>query len=204
MLSSIPRNTKWDINSSDNQRCITPPSALGKALDLNVISRYPSDLSSSDIQFAFKPKHPTFMCTTAWKDINSRYTREALWEASYVWSTMVIAVGAKSKFKFEYTMRSGRWRAARPVRTQTFTHGRCHDSTCSRVNNGIKTLRHINFFRHCYVYTFIAFVPRDHDKESSQLWRWSWKHQDVQFKAIPSRLSPKPAKSNAFHYVTKR
>ena len=33
---------------------------------------------------------------------------------------------------------------------RSITHGRCYDTTFSRVNNGIKTSRHTNLFRHCY------------------------------------------------------
>ena len=67
VISSIPKNSKEDINSSDDYRGIALSSALGKVLDLIILSRYTSNLSSSDLQFAFKAKHSTVMRTSALK-----------------------------------------------------------------------------------------------------------------------------------------
>ena len=77
MISSIPKNSKGDINLSDNYRGIALSSALGKVLDLIILSRYTSNLSSSDLQFAFKAKHSTVMCISALKEIISHYTKQA-------------------------------------------------------------------------------------------------------------------------------
>ena len=46
------------------------------------------------------------------------------------------------------------YNAVRPVCTQTIIHGHCYVVIRLRVNNGIKTLWHTNFFRHCYVHNF--------------------------------------------------
>ena len=46
------------------------------------------------------------------------------------------------------------YNAVRPVCTQTIIHGHCYVITRLRVNNGIKTLWHTYFFRHCYVHNF--------------------------------------------------
>ena len=56
---SITKNSKGDINSSDNYRDIALYSAFGKVLDLIILSRYTSNLSSSDLQFVFKATHST-------------------------------------------------------------------------------------------------------------------------------------------------
>ena len=77
VISSIPKDSKGDINSSANYRGIALSSALGKVLDLIILSRYTSNLSSSDLQFAFKAKHSTVMCTSALKEIISHYTKRA-------------------------------------------------------------------------------------------------------------------------------
>ena len=77
VISSIPKNSKGDINSSDNYRGIALSSALGKVLDLIILSRYTSNLSSSDLRFAFKAKHSTVMFTSALKEIISHYTKRA-------------------------------------------------------------------------------------------------------------------------------
>ena len=61
----------------DNYRGIALSSALGKVLDLFILSRYTSNLSSNDLQFAFKAKHSTVMCTSALKEIISHYTKRA-------------------------------------------------------------------------------------------------------------------------------
>ena len=61
----------------DNDRGIALSSALGKVLDLISLSRYTSNLSSSDLQFAFKAMHSTVMCTSALKEIISHYIKRA-------------------------------------------------------------------------------------------------------------------------------
>ena len=77
VISSIPKNSKGDVNSSDNYRGIALSSALGKVLDFIILSRFTSNLSSSDSQVAFKAKHSTVMCTAALKKIISHYTKRA-------------------------------------------------------------------------------------------------------------------------------
>lgn len=74
VISSIPKNIRGDISSSENYRGIALASALGKILDIIIMKRYKQNLSSDDLQFAFKDKHSTVMCTAALKEIVSHYT----------------------------------------------------------------------------------------------------------------------------------
>ena len=70
VISSIPKNSKGDINPSDNYRGIALCSALGKVLDLIILSRYTSNLSFSDLQFVFKVKHSTVISDICFKGNN--------------------------------------------------------------------------------------------------------------------------------------
>ena len=96
VISSIPKDSKGDINSSDNYRGIALSSVSGKVLDLIILSRYTSNLSSSDLQFAFKAKHSTVMCTSALKEIISQYTKRA----SIVYMCSLDATKAFDKVNF--------------------------------------------------------------------------------------------------------
>jgi len=72
MVSSIVipipkgRNGQSD---SDNYRGISLSSIFGKILDLIVLSRYTSQLLTSDKQFGFKAKRSTNMCTMVVKEV---------------------------------------------------------------------------------------------------------------------------------------
>ena len=74
VISSISSTCKVNINSRD-YRGITLSSALGKVFDFIIISRCSDDLSSSDVQFAFKPKHSIVIYTAVMKEIISRFTK---------------------------------------------------------------------------------------------------------------------------------
>ena len=74
IISSIPKNANGQISDSENYRGIALSSAIGKVLDIIIMNRYSNELMSSNLQFSFKPKHSTVMCTAAMREIFSHYT----------------------------------------------------------------------------------------------------------------------------------
>ena len=74
-LCSIPKDVRANICSSDNYRGIALSSCLTKIFDLIVLNRYKNELSTSDMQFAFKGKHGTTMCTLVMKEVMSHFKR---------------------------------------------------------------------------------------------------------------------------------
>ena len=74
IISSIPKNANGHTSDSENYRGIALSSAIGKVLDIIIMNRYSNELMSSDVQFSFKPKHSTVMCTAAMREIVSHYT----------------------------------------------------------------------------------------------------------------------------------
>ena len=67
VITSIPKNVKESVACSENYRGIALSSILGKVFDLIIIQRYGHALSSSDLQFSFKERHSTVMCSAAIK-----------------------------------------------------------------------------------------------------------------------------------------
>jgi hypothetical protein len=72
-IISIPKNTKGSLSTSDNYRGISLCNALTKVLDLIIIEKYHSIINSSSLQYGFKEKHSTVMCTTVFKEIIQYY-----------------------------------------------------------------------------------------------------------------------------------
>jgi len=96
VISSIPKSCKESISSSDNYRGIAMSSIFGKVFDIIIIRRHGDILSSNDLQFSFKEKHSTVMCSAAVKEIVSHY----LQNASNVYSCMLDATKAFDKVCF--------------------------------------------------------------------------------------------------------
>jgi hypothetical protein len=69
----IPKNNNVDRSASENYRGITLSSVLGKIFDLITIHRFRDRLVTSDLQFGFRPKRGTDMCTMLLKEIISYY-----------------------------------------------------------------------------------------------------------------------------------
>ena len=72
-IISIPKDKSGSLNDSSNYRGIALCNALCKAIDLWALSRLETNLITSNLQFAFKPKHSTLMCTTVLKEVISHY-----------------------------------------------------------------------------------------------------------------------------------
>ena len=96
VITSIPKNVKESVACSENYRGIALSSILGKVFDLIIIQRYGHALSSSDLQFSFKERHSTVMCSAAIKEATSHY----LQNQSDVYACMLDATKAFDKVSF--------------------------------------------------------------------------------------------------------
>ena len=65
-----------DFSSSDNYRPIALAPTLSKALEWCILLSYPDHLLTSGLQFGFKEKMSTTLCTGAVKNIVSCYMHE--------------------------------------------------------------------------------------------------------------------------------
>jgi hypothetical protein len=74
-LTSIPKDTRGNICESDNYRGIALSSCLCKIQDIVIMNRYSKQLSTSEMQYAFKGKHGTTMCTLMLKEVLSYFRR---------------------------------------------------------------------------------------------------------------------------------
>lgn len=70
---SIPKNVNKSLSDSTNYRGITLASCLCKLLDIVTVLRYEDKLRTSDLQFSFKKRHSTTMCTLLVKEIVNYY-----------------------------------------------------------------------------------------------------------------------------------
>ena len=95
VITSIPKNVKESVACSENYRGIALSSILGKVFDLIIIQRYGHALSSSDLQFSFKERYSTVMCSAAIKEVTSHYLQK-----SYVYACMLDATKAFDKVSF--------------------------------------------------------------------------------------------------------
>ena len=68
-IASIPKDSRGDICDSKNYRGITICSSISKLMDILMILRYNGKLQTSDMQFAFKEKHSTVMCSLVVKEV---------------------------------------------------------------------------------------------------------------------------------------
>jgi hypothetical protein len=95
-IISIPKDRRGDLQSSDNYRGISLCNALCKVIDLWILSKCSHLLNSSNMQYAFKPKHSTVMCTTMVKEIISYYNNNQ----SDVYACLVDASKAFDKVNY--------------------------------------------------------------------------------------------------------
>ena len=69
----IPKGKTVLSSDSSNYRGIALSSIFGKVFDRIVINRYYDILASSSLQFGFKKRHSTTMCTMVMKETLSYY-----------------------------------------------------------------------------------------------------------------------------------
>ena len=71
----IPKGRNVNLTDSTNYRGISLSSVLGKLFDLIVLCRYSDFLEPCELQFGFKPKRSTAMCSMILKEAISYYSR---------------------------------------------------------------------------------------------------------------------------------
>ena len=69
----IPKGRNCSLVDSTNYRGIALSSIFGKLFDLIMLSRNSDKLLTSDLQFGFKAKRSTSMCTMVLKEVISYY-----------------------------------------------------------------------------------------------------------------------------------
>ena len=94
---SIPKDKKGDICDSDNYRGIALASSLTKIPDEIILNCYGSFLKTSEMQFAFQPKHSTGMCVSTFKEVVQYYNNHN----SKVYCCMVDASKAFDRLWFD-------------------------------------------------------------------------------------------------------
>jgi Reverse transcriptase (RNA-dependent DNA polymerase) len=72
-ISPVPKHKSGALSNSDNYRAIALSSIFGKLFDLIIMKRYGELLSTSELQFGFKPKHSTNMCSMVLKEVVDYY-----------------------------------------------------------------------------------------------------------------------------------
>ena len=65
----IPKDLRGDMCNKDNYRGIALCSALCKLVDILIIEKHGDVLFTSELQFAFKPRHSTNMCTAVLEEV---------------------------------------------------------------------------------------------------------------------------------------
>ena len=96
IISSTPKNRKYYLNCSERCRGIVLCSALCKFFDSIIIKRYYDQLMSNDLQFSYKAKHSTIICTATLKEIASHYAAKC----SQVFMCILDATKAFDKVDF--------------------------------------------------------------------------------------------------------
>ena len=74
-IASIPKDLRGNLCIDSNYRGIALSNAIGKVLDMIILSRNKSQLKTSGLQFAYKPKFGTVVCTLMLKEIIKYYNQ---------------------------------------------------------------------------------------------------------------------------------
>ena len=96
-LSSITKDKCGNMCDSDNYRGICLSSCLAKIHDLIILNRYRKELSTSEMQYAFKENHGASMCTLTLKETVQYYRRNG----SEVYVTQVDASKAFDRVRHD-------------------------------------------------------------------------------------------------------
>ena len=73
-IVSIPKDPKVSLSYSDNYSGISLFNCVCKLFDNVILLLYKSQLSPSEMQFGFKEKHSTSLCTLMYSEIINHYT----------------------------------------------------------------------------------------------------------------------------------
>ena len=74
-IISIPKDKSISLSKSTNYRGISLFNSINKLFDYVIIDLCGDTLLTSEMQFGFKPKHSTTLCTTVLKEIINYYVR---------------------------------------------------------------------------------------------------------------------------------
>ena len=74
-IISIPKDKSISLSKSTNYRGISLFNSINKLFDYVIIDLCGDTLLTSKMQFGFKPKHSTTLCTTVLKEIINYYVR---------------------------------------------------------------------------------------------------------------------------------
>ncbi len=72
-IASIPKDSRENICTGSNYSGITICSSIAKLMDIILIIMYKDKLQTSDMQFAFKAKHSTAICSLVVKEVIHYY-----------------------------------------------------------------------------------------------------------------------------------
>jgi hypothetical protein len=72
-IKSIPKDNRGNICDGNNYRGITLCSSISKLLDIILMMRYEHLLYTSDMQYAYKRKHSTAICSLVVKEVVNYY-----------------------------------------------------------------------------------------------------------------------------------
>jgi len=92
----IPKGKNANLTDSDNYRGITVSSVLEKVFDLVVLDKYSDRLVTSNLQFGFKARRSTNMCTMVLKKTIAYYVNNR----STVYCTMLDATKAFDRVEY--------------------------------------------------------------------------------------------------------
>ena len=95
-IISIPKDLKASLCNSNNYRGISLFNAICKVFDYVIIYLCSDFLNTSDMQFGFKPKHSTVLCSVIYKELIDNYNRNG----SNVYSCLLDASKAFDKIHY--------------------------------------------------------------------------------------------------------
>ena len=72
-IVSIPRDVKSSLSSADNYRGISLFNSIAKVFDYVIIELFGGSLQTTDMQFAYKAKHSTTLCTMVYLETLHHY-----------------------------------------------------------------------------------------------------------------------------------
>ena len=95
-IISIPKDFKASWCNRNNYRGISLFNAICKVYDYVIIYLCSEFFNTSDIQFEFKPKHSTVLCSVIYKELIDKYNRNG----SNVYSCLLDASKAFDKIHY--------------------------------------------------------------------------------------------------------
>jgi len=95
-IITVPKGKNTNLTDSNNYHGITRSSIIGKVFDLIVLDRFSDLLATSDLQFGFKARRSTNVCSMVLKETISYYVNSH----STVYCTMLDATKAFDRVEY--------------------------------------------------------------------------------------------------------